>query len=81
MVTGGGGFLGKSVVGRLERAGVAGDEIFVPRSKDYITGFLLAFGLAAGAPRLPQTRWWLITSLYATLANLGVLARVFPTYP
>jgi hypothetical protein len=47
----------------------------------YMTGFLLAFGLAAGAPRLPQTRWWLITSLYATLANLGVLARVFPTYP
>jgi GDP-L-fucose synthase len=35
MVTGGGGFLGKSVVGRLERAGVAGDDIFVPRSKDY----------------------------------------------
>ena len=35
MVTGGGGFLGKSVVGRLERAGVASDDIFVPRSKDY----------------------------------------------
>jgi GDP-L-fucose synthase len=35
LVTGGGGFLGKSVVGRLERAGVASDDIFVPRSKDY----------------------------------------------
>ena len=35
MVTGGGGFLGKSVVARLGRAGVARDDIFVPRSKDY----------------------------------------------
>jgi GDP-L-fucose synthase len=35
MVTGGGGFLGKAVVGRLRAAGVAKDDIFVPRSKDY----------------------------------------------
>jgi len=33
MVTGGGGFLGKAVVKRLERAGAT--EIFVPRSRDY----------------------------------------------
>ena len=33
MVTGGGGFLGRSVVRRLQSAGVR--EIFVPRSKDY----------------------------------------------
>ena len=35
MVTGGGGFLGKAVVGRLKAAGVAKDDLFVPRSKDY----------------------------------------------
>jgi GDP-L-fucose synthase len=35
MVTGGGGFLGKAVVQRLQRAGVSNDDIFVPRSKDY----------------------------------------------
>jgi GDP-L-fucose synthase len=33
MVTGGGGFLGRSVVARLDAAGVAG--VFVPRSRDY----------------------------------------------
>ena len=33
MVTGGGGFLGRAVVRRLEAAG--GREIFVPRSRDY----------------------------------------------
>ena len=33
MVTGGGGFLGKAVVHRLEAAGAT--EIFVPRSRDY----------------------------------------------
>ena len=33
MVTGGGGFLGKAVVSRLEHAGA--DQIFVPRSDDY----------------------------------------------
>ncbi len=33
MVTGGGGFLGKAVVRRLEAAGAA--DIFVPRSRDY----------------------------------------------
>ena len=35
MVTGGGGFLGKAVVQRLQRAGVPSENIFVPRSKDY----------------------------------------------
>src|SRR5215216_5254763 len=35
MVTGGGGFLGKSVVARLKAAGVDANDIFVPRSKDY----------------------------------------------
>jgi GDP-L-fucose synthase len=35
MVTGGAGFLGKSVVARLKAAGVQKDNIFVPRSKDY----------------------------------------------
>src|SRR6266511_3988533 len=33
MVTGGGGFLGNAVVGRLEAAGVP--QVFVPRSADY----------------------------------------------
>ena len=33
MVTGGGGFLGRSVVARLERSGAR--DIFVPRSQDY----------------------------------------------
>ena len=33
MVTGGGGFLGKAVVRRLEDAGA--DQVFVPRSRDY----------------------------------------------
>lgn len=33
MVTGGGGFLGKAVVRRLESAGA--DQVFVPRSRDY----------------------------------------------
>src|SRR5215216_144407 len=35
MVTGGGGFLGKSVVARLKAAGVDANDIFVPRSKDF----------------------------------------------
>jgi GDP-L-fucose synthase len=35
MVTGGAGFLGKSVIARLRAAGVAKDDLFVPRSKDY----------------------------------------------
>lgn len=47
----------------------------------YITGFFIAIGLAAAAPRLPQSRWWLIGSLYATVVNLGVLAHLLPTYP
>jgi GDP-L-fucose synthase len=35
MVTGGAGFLGRAVVGRLEAAGVDPGSIFVPRSADY----------------------------------------------
>src|SRR5207247_296727 len=33
MVTGGGGFLGRAVVRRLQKSGA--NEVFVPRSKDY----------------------------------------------
>ena len=33
MVTGGGGFLGRAVVSRLQAAGAT--QIFVPRSRDY----------------------------------------------
>jgi nucleoside-diphosphate-sugar epimerase len=35
MVTGGGGFLGRHVVARLQDAGAAPEDIFVPRSADY----------------------------------------------
>jgi GDP-L-fucose synthase len=50
MVTGGGGFLGKAVVRRLEAAGVR--EIFVPRSRDYDlrTADGVRGALAAGRP-------------------------------
>jgi GDP-L-fucose synthase len=52
MVTGGGGFLGQAVVGRLRSGGA--DRIFVPRSKDYdlrtTEGVARAF--ADGRPQL-----------------------------
>lgn len=35
MVTGGAGFLGRHVVARLHDAGVAPDDVFIPRSSDY----------------------------------------------
>ena len=35
LVTGGAGFLGRSVIERLKGVGVPKDDIFVPRSKDY----------------------------------------------
>ena len=52
MVTGGGGFLGKSVVKRLEAAGVR--EIFVPRSADYDlrTSDGVGKAIAAGRPNV-----------------------------
>jgi GDP-L-fucose synthase len=52
MVTGGGGFLGQSLVRRLETSGA--DEIFVPRSKDYDlrTAEGIDQALADGSPQL-----------------------------
>ena len=50
MVTGGGGFLGRAVVARLETEGAT--EIFVPRSSDYDlrTAEGIAAALAHGRP-------------------------------
>ncbi len=50
MVTGGGGFLGKAVVRRLEEAGAR--DVFVPRSRDYDlrTADGIGRALADGAP-------------------------------
>ena len=64
---------------RLVRGDVLGNGLQIRYI--YLTGFILAFGLAAAAPRLPPSRWWLIASLYATVANLAALARAYPTYP
>jgi GDP-L-fucose synthase len=52
MVTGGGGFLGKAVVRRLESAGA--DQVFVPRSSDYDlrTPDGIDRALADGRPRM-----------------------------
>jgi GDP-L-fucose synthase len=52
MVTGGGGFLGRAVVRRLEAAGAS--DIFVPRSSDYDlrTHDGIALALAHGRPEL-----------------------------
>ena len=52
MVTGGGGFLGKAVVRRLEEAGA--DEIVVPRSRDYDLRTLdgIQRALADGRPQM-----------------------------
>src|SRR4051812_28825050 len=49
-VTGGGGFLGRSVVHRLTDAGATG--VFVPRSAEYDlrTGYGIARALADGRP-------------------------------
>ena len=64
MVTGGGGFLGKSVVRRLESAG--GDEVFVPRSKDYDLRSPEGIGraLADGRPQM-------IIHLAAVVGGIG----------
>jgi GDP-L-fucose synthase len=64
MVTGGGGFLGKAVVKRLESAGA--DEIFVPRSADYDLRTLKGVqrALADGRPQL-------IIHLAAVVGGIG----------
>jgi GDP-L-fucose synthase len=64
MVTGGGGFLGKAVVARLEAAGA--DEIFVPRSADYDLRKLegIEQALADGRPQM-------IIHLAAVVGGIG----------
>ena len=51
----------------------------------YITGFMLAFGLALGAPRIPKARWvptaLLVVSLLATAINVRTLIGAATTYP
>jgi GDP-L-fucose synthase len=64
MVTGGGGFLGKAVVRRLEAAGAT--NVFVPRSRDYDlrTHDGITRALAAGRPDL-------IIHLAAVVGGIG----------
>jgi GDP-L-fucose synthase len=64
MVTGGGGFLGRAVVRRLEAAGAS--DIFVPRSSDYDlrTHDGIALALAHGRPEL-------IIHLAAVVGGIG----------
>jgi hypothetical protein len=51
----------------------------------YLTGFMLAFGLALGAPRLRKARWLpaalLVASLAATAINVRTLIGAATTYP
>ena len=47
----------------------------------YITAYLLAFALIMAAPRLPQSRWWLVASAFATSVNIVVFLKILPTYP
>jgi len=51
----------------------------------YITGFMLAFGLALGAPRIPKARWLpaalLVVSLLATAINVRTLYGAATSYP
>jgi hypothetical protein len=47
----------------------------------YITAYLLAFALIMAAPRLPQTRWWLVASAYATSVNVVIFVNALPSYP
>jgi GDP-L-fucose synthase len=64
MVTGGGGFLGRAVVDRLERAGV--DDVFVPRSAEY------DLRSAAGVRRaLADARPELVIHLAAVVGGIG----------
>ena len=64
MVTGGGGFLGRAVVRRLEEAGAS--DIFVPRSRDYDLRLPadIARALADGRPEL-------IIHLAAVVGGIG----------
>jgi GDP-L-fucose synthase len=64
MVTGGGGFLGKSVVHRLEAAGAT--DIFVPRSRDY--DLRTSGGIAAA---LGEGRPDLVIHLAAVVGGIG----------
>jgi len=69
------------------RPGGAGGHISQAASGRYIyiTGFMLAFGLALGAPRMPKARWLpaalLVVSLLATALNVRSLIGAAPTYP
>ena len=51
----------------------------------YITGFMLAFGLALGAPRIPKARWLpaalVVISLLATAINVRTLYGAATSYP
>ena len=64
MVTGGGGFLGKAVVRRLQAAGA--DEVFAPRSRDYDLRTLdgIQRALADGRPQM-------IIHLAAVVGGIG----------
>jgi hypothetical protein len=51
----------------------------------YITGYMLAFGLALAAPRMPKARWLpaalLVASLLATAINVRTLIGAASSYP
>ena len=66
MVTGGAGFLGTSVVARLRAAGVAKDDIFIPRSRGYDLRTAEGVGdaLADGEPNV-------IVHLAAVVGGIG----------
>jgi GDP-L-fucose synthase len=73
MVTGGAGFLGKSVVARLEAAGASRDDIFVPRSKDYDLRTAEGVGdaLADGEPNVIIHLAAVVGGIGANRANPG----------
>lgn len=47
----------------------------------YIVGFLVAFALAAAAPRIRTTRWLVPAAVAASALNLVALALALPSYP